>query len=143
LIWNDEQGLVISVAKNTRQTSVSCAFVEWMCDADQREALRLVCPRIELLPSQSDRSGIRSDYRAFQSMNLKPHLNHGLELSLRFANGMQYKKALADCLIQVIRSPDDAAAIMAECTASWNEISNQLGHDKQRTAIEQSLGFQK
>lgn len=140
-IWNNDSGLVVSVAKNTRQTSVSCSFLEWLASGDHREALRLLTSRIELLPNQSDRNLNRADAREYQTLLTRSYFNHGMDLSLRFANGDQYRKKLADYLVRIIRAPDQAQSIMLECSSAWNELTNQLGMEKQRISVEQSLGL--
>lgn len=142
-LWNNESGLIASVAKNTRQTAVSCSFLEWLSSSEQRAALRLLTSRIELLPSQSDRSVNRSDSRDYQSLLSRPHFNHGMDLSLRFDQGTEYRKRLALALVQVIRAPENAEVILAECSTDWNKLIEKLGTDKQRVSIEQSLGLSK
>lgn len=143
LVWNPNHGLVASVGKNTRQTSVSCKFLLWLCSPEQREALRSICPRIELFPTQIDRDMAREDYRDFQLANSRDKRKEGMELSLRLANADQYRAALADSLIAAIRSPDQSAELMAQCSQSWNELTNKLGKETQRLSEEQSLGYQK
>jgi hypothetical protein len=142
-IWNANHGLVAAVGKNTRQTAVSCKFLQWLSEADQREALRPLCPRIELLPSQSDRNAARSDYREFQTVVNRSARPEGMELSLRMANANQYREILAESLILAIRSPDQIETIMSKCSSEWNALTNNLGKEAQRLSEEQSMGYQK
>jgi hypothetical protein len=143
LVWNANHGLVASVGKNTRQTSVSCKFLLWLCEPEQREAFRSICPRIELFPTQIDRDMAREDYREFQLANSRDKRKEGMELSLRLANADQYRALLADSLIAAIRSPDQSTELMAQCSQSWNELTTKLGKETQRLSEEQSMGYQK
>ncbi|MEQ1824447.1 MAG: hypothetical protein ABL921_00805 [Pirellula sp.] len=143
LIWNAEHGLIASVGKNTRQSAVSSLFLSWLTSEELREVLRPTSPRMELLPSQSDRNATRADYREFQNLNSRQHLNQGMDLSLRFANGSQYRDLLADYLAQVIQGKEQAETVMIRCSKAWNALTDKLDKDKQRLSIEQSLGFQK
>jgi hypothetical protein len=143
LLWGTEHGLVASVGKNTRQTSVSCQFLSWLAAEEQRESLRPVCSRIELLPTQADRGATLATYREFVGLASRAHLQQSMDLSLRFANGSKYRSLLADALIQVIQNPEKAQSIMTQCSSDWNQLTEKLDKDKQRLSIEQSLGFQK
>lgn len=141
--WNPGRGLLASVAKKTRQTAVSCQFIAWLSEPEQREALRTVCSRIELFPGQNDRNSIRDDYRAFQSINSTELPSEPMGLSLRMANADQYRAVLSECLVQAIRSPDKIESILAECSMKWNVLTNNLGMEQQRMSEEQSLGYRK
>ncbi len=143
LTWNPGRGLIASMGKKTRQTAVSCQFLVWLSEPDQREAFRAVCPRVELAPEQNDRSSVRDDYRAYQSINSRDTRIEPMELSLRMANANQYRVILADCLVSAIREPDKIDAILADCSAKWDQLTVKLGVDSQRISEEQSLGFRK
>jgi hypothetical protein len=143
LTWNPGRGLIASIGKKTRQTSVSCQFLVWLAEPEQREAFRAVCPRVELAPEQNDRSSVRDDYRAYQAINSRDTRLEPMELSLRMANANQYRAILADCLVSTIREPDQIDAILAVCSAKWDQLTATLGVDSQRISEEQSLGFRK
>ena len=143
LAWNPGRGLLASIGKNTRQTTVSSQFLAWISEPEQRESLRSVCTRVELTAEQNDRNNVRDDYRAFQSVNSRQLRVEPMGLSLRMANANQYRAILADCLVDAIREPDKIDAIMAGCSTKWNELTAKLGIDAQRLSEEQSLGFSK
>jgi hypothetical protein len=103
----------------------------------------MACPRIELYSSQSDRNAIFADYRQFKAIESKATRLEGMELSLRFANASKYREILAEHLISVIRSPEQAQSIMAQCSTAWNELTNKFGKDIQRLSEEQSMGYKK
>jgi len=140
-VWSSNQGILASMGKKTRQTSVSAQFLAWISEPEQRESLRAKYPRIELLPSQRDRNTLRTDYRDFQSLNDKDSQTDGVDLSLRMANADQYRSILADALIQALCNPNDCEQIMARCSDEWNSLTDKLGLDSQRKSQEQSLGF--
>lgn len=139
--WNPGRGLLASVGKKTRQTAVSCQFIAWLSEPEQREALRAVCSRIELSAGQNDRNSIRDDYRAFQSINSPELPSEPMGLSLRMANADQYRAILADCLAEALRWPDKIESILADCSMKWNLLTNKLGMEQQRMSEEQSLGY--
>ena len=143
LAWNPIRGLIASVGKKTRQTGVSCQFLAWLSEPEQRQALRTVCSAIELPPEQSDRNSIREDYRAFQTINSRDSRVETMELSLRMANANQYRAILADCLVASIRAPDQIDTIMAGCSSQWDQLTAKLGIETQRISEEQSLGYRK
>ena len=143
LAWNPVRGLIASVGKKTRQTAVSCQFLVWLSEPEQREALRAVFSGIELTAEQSDRNSVRDDYRAFQAINRRDLRVEPMELSLRMANANQYRAILADCLIAVIRQPDQTDSIMASCSLQWDQLTVKLGIETQRISEEQSLGYRK
>ncbi len=143
LTWNPGRGLIASIGKKTRQTAVSCQFLVWLAEPDQREAFRAVCPRVELTVEQNDRNSVRDDYRAFQAINSRETRVEPMELSLRTANANQYRSILADCLVSAIREPDQIDAILAACSTKWDQLTAKLGVDSQRISEEQSLGFRK
>jgi len=141
--WNPGRGLMASVAKKTRQTAVSCQFIAWLSEPEQREALRAVCSRIELAAGQNDRNSIRDDYRAFQSINSNELPSEPMGLSLRMANADQYRAILSDSLVEALGSPDKIESILADCSMKWNVLTNKLGMEQQRMSEEQSLGYRK
>jgi len=141
--WNPGRGLMASVAKKTRQTAVSCQFIAWLSEPEQREALRAVCSRIELAAGQNDRNSIRDDYRAFQSINSTELPSEPMGLSLRMANADQYRAILSDSLVEALGSPDKIDSILADCSMKWNVLTNKLGMEQQRMSEEQSLGYRK
>lgn len=143
LTWNPNRGLIASVGKKTRQTAVSCQFLVWLSEPEQREALRAVCPRVELNAQQSDRNSARDDYRAFQTANRKDSRVQTMALSLRMANAVHYRAILADCLIAAIREPDQIDSIFASCSEKWDQLTAKLGIETQRISEEQSLGYRK
>lgn len=143
LAWNPGRGLLASIGKKTRQTAVSSQFLAWISEPEQRESLRSVCTRVELLGEQNDRNNVRDDYRAFQAVNSRDLRVEPMGLSLRMANANQYRAILADCLVDAIREPDKIEAIMAGCSTKWNQLTAKLGIDTQRLSEEQSLGFSK
>ena len=143
LTWNPGRGLIASVGKKTRQTSVSCNFLLWLTEPAQREAFRAVCPRVELASDQNDRNGVRDDYRAFQSINSRDLRVEPMELSLRLANSNQYRAILAETLVASIREPDKIDSIMASCSTQWDQLTETLGIDTQRISEEKSLGHRK
>jgi len=143
IVWNTGRGLIASVAKNTKQTAVSCQFLLWLGEPEQRDALRAVCSRVELLPGQSDRLSGQDHYRAYQTINNRDSRVEPMELSLRMANANQYRAVLSDCLVSAIQSPDRIDSIMAGCASKWDELTLQLGVDSQRISEEQSLGYRK
>jgi hypothetical protein len=143
LAWNPSRGLLASIGKKTRQTAVSRQFLAWLSEPDQREALRSVCSRIELVAGQNDRNGIRDDYRAFQAANSHELPSEPMGLSLRMANADQYRAILADSLVEALRSPDKIESILAGCSTKWNQLTTTLGIETQRISEEQSLGYRK
>ena len=143
LSWNPVRGLVASVGRKTKQTAVSCQFLVWLCEPEQRESLRIACPRVELAPDQSDRNSARDDYRAFQSINNRDSRLEPMELSLRMANADQYRAILTDSLMSALKSPDEIETIMANCAVQWNQLTTNLGIDSQRISEEKSLGYRK
>ena len=143
LTWNPIRGLIASVGKKTRQTAVSCQFLVWLSEPEQREALRAVCSGIELTAEQSDRNSVRDDYRTYQMINSRDSRVEPMELSLRMANANQYRAILADCLVASIREPDQIDPIMASCSLKWNQLTAKLGIETQRISEEQSLGYRK
>ncbi len=143
IAWNPGRGLVASIGKKTRQTAVSCQFVAWLSEPEQRVALRSVCSRIELGPSQNDRNSIREDYRVFQSINSRELTSEPMGLSLRLANADQYRAILADGLVEILRSPDKIESVLTDCSGKWNRLTATLGIETQRMSEEQSLGYRK
>ena len=141
--WNPGRGLMASVAKKTRQTAVSCQFIAWLSEPEQREALRAVCSRIELNAGHNDRNSIRDDYRAFQLINSTELPSEPMGLSLRMANADQYRAILSDALVEALRWPDKIDLILAVCSENWNLLTNKLGMEQQRMSEEQSLGYRK
>ena len=143
VVWNPGRGLIASVGKKTRQTSVSCNFLVWLSEPNQREAFRSVCPRVELTSDQNDRNGIREDYRAFQSINSRDSRVEPMELSLRLANSDQYRAILGESLVACLREPDQIESLMASCATQWDQLTEKLGIDSQRVSEEKSLGHRK
>ena len=143
ILWNPNRGLVASVGKGTRQTSVSIQFLRWLSLPEQREALRSVCSRIELLADQPDRNIVREDYQKYSVALSRSALQDGVPWSLRLVHSLDYREALADALLRAIRTPDQADKIMAECSQKWNELTESFGKDKQLSSEERSQGFQK
>ncbi len=143
MVWNPCRGLIASVGRKTKQTAVSCQFLRWLSEPDQRDAMRAVCPRIELMTEQIDRNSGREDYRAFQAVNSRDSRIEPMELSLRMARSDQYRTNLADDLISAIQTPEQIERIMTNSAMKWNALTTQFGIDAQRSSEEQSLGFRK
>lgn len=143
ILWNPNRGLVASIGKGTRQTSVSIQFLRWLSLPEQREALRSVCSRIELLADQPDRNVVREDYQKYTVALSRPALQDGMPWSLRLVHSPDYRETLADALLRAVRAPDQAEKIMAECSQKWNELTESFGKDKQLSSEERSQGVQK
>jgi hypothetical protein len=143
ILWNPNRGLVASIGKGTRQTSVSIQFLRWLSLPEQREALRSVCSRVELLADQPDRNIVREDYQKYTVVLNRPVPQDGMPWSLRLVHSLDYREALADALLRAIRTPDQADKIMAGCSQKWNELTESFGKDKQLSSEERSQGFQK
>ena len=143
LAWNPVRGLIASMGKKTRQTAVSCRFILWLSEPEQREALRTVCSGIELTTEQIDRNSVQGDYRTYQTINSRDSRVETMELSLRMASANQYRAILADCLVASIREPDQIGPIMVSCSLKWDQLTAELGIETQRISEEQSLGYRK
>jgi len=143
ILRNSGNGLIASLGRKTRQTAVSCQFLVWLAEPEQREALQAVCSRIELPPEQNDRNNIRPDYRAFQVAQSREARSEPMELSLRMANADQYRALLSKSLVDAIQKPDKIDSIMANSATQWDELTTKLGIDSQRISEEQSLGYRK
>ena len=143
LTWNPNRGLIASVGKKTRQTAVSCQFLVWLSEPEQREALRAVCSGVELNVQQSDRNSERDDYRAFQTVNRRDSRVETMALSLRMANAVQYRAILAECLVAALREPEQIDSIFASCSEKWDQLTAKLGIETQRISEEKSLGYRK
>lgn len=143
IAWNPGRGLIASIGRKTRQTSVACNFLVWLSEPAQRESFRGVCPRVELTMDQNDRNGSREDYRAFQAINNRDSRVEPMELSLRMANSDQYRTILAQSLVASLREPDQIESILASCATEWDQLTEKLGIDSQRISEEKSLGHRK
>ncbi len=143
ITWNSGRGLIASIGRKTRQTSVACNFLVWLSEPAQRESFRGVCPRVELTMDQNDRNGSREDYRAFQTINNRDSRVEPMELSLRMANADQYRAILAQRLVASLREPDQIESILASCATEWDQLTEKLGTDSQRISEEKSLGHRK
>lgn len=143
ILWNPNRGLVASIGKGTRQTSVSIQFLIWLSLPEQREALRGVSSRVELLADQPDRNAGRDDYQKYMAAVQRSQTQEGMIWALRLVHAQQYRDSLADALVQIMQTPEQTESIMAACSTKWDSLTETLGKDQQRNSEERSQGFQK
>jgi hypothetical protein len=141
IVWNPTGGLLASVGKKTRQTSVASQFIEWLSDAEQRNTLAERCSGVERWPAQPSKSSIREDYRLYQNLNNRDSRMEQTTLSIRFHSARKYRTILADTLLEIIQQPETSREKLEECSQKWNALTESIGLSNIRPSIEQATGF--
>jgi hypothetical protein len=141
VVWNPSQGLLASVGKKTRQTSVASQFIAWLSDAEQRDALAARSTGVERWPSQPNGNSVRADYRAYQNLNNRDSRMEQPTLAIRFQSSQEYRAILSDYLIQILKEPSSSRVKLEECAQQWNALTDKIGLSSIRPSIEQATGF--
>ena len=141
IVWNPTGGLLASVGKKTRQTSVASQFIAWLSDAEQRNALAERSSGVERWPAQPSKSSIREDYRLYQNLNNRDSRMEQTTLSIRFHSARKYRSILADTLLEIIQQPETSREKLEECSRKWNALTESIRLSNIRPSIEQATGF--
>ncbi|MCE3014609.1 MAG: hypothetical protein ACK56W_14385 [Pirellula sp.] len=141
IVWNPTGGLLASVGKKTRQTSVASQFIAWLSDGEQRNTLAERSSSVERWPAQPSKNSIREDYRLYQNLNNRDSRMEQTTLSIRFQSARKYRSILADTLLEIIQQPETSREKLEECSQKWNALTESIGLSNIRPSIEQATGF--
>lgn len=141
LTLNPFQGLVVSIGRKTRQTSVASQFIAWLSTSAQRDALSRLSNDVELWPAQPNPLLTSETLRNYYNINNREHRLESALLSIRFAQSQKYREALGKALKASILSPDQIQEHLENCVHEWNAITESLGTLNQRKNVEQAMGF--
>jgi hypothetical protein len=137
LAWNTGGGILASMPSSCRQSNQATAFLRWLADPTTRAGVGNLILGVE---STSAGSGMESiGWKARQA--LAPVVaSKSVAQEPRLPSASQYRRALADELIQFLSGRKTARQALADADRRWQEITDAAGPG-QRLDYEQSLGL--
>ncbi len=137
MAWNSGAGLLASLSGQCRQSNQAISLLHWLSQPSTRSVLTKFTSGIESpTPVASAESLV---WKASQSLSeVVTSSNVALEPRLPLAT--EYRRALADALIEFLSGKTNASQAMQAADKSWQAITDQAG-PAQRTNYEKSLGL--
>ena len=135
--WNSGYGLVAALTSDCRQTGQAIEFIRWLTGEPARNVLgkRLVglAGETTFAPSSS----------AWQVQRLARRLGQQPRLpnEPRLPGSLQYRRALGEQLVRMLRGEQTAEQAMAAAAREWERITSARDRTKLRTSYEHSLGL--
>jgi hypothetical protein len=140
-LYNGAQGLLASLGRKTRQSSMSIEFMHWLHREDNRSALQAKSPRIEVLEIENDTNRVREDYRDYQTLQRLEAGNSTLDMTPRFVEADALIDGLADALLDILANPESASARFEQCKLQWAQSIDSIGPESLRRSLERATGL--
>jgi hypothetical protein len=140
-LYNGAQGLLASLGRKTRQSSMSVEFMHWLHREDNRAALQAKSPRIEVLEIENDTNRVREDYRDYQTLQRLEAGNSTLDMTPRFVDADLLIDGLADALLDILADPESASARLEQCKLQWAKSIDSIGAESLRRSLERATGL--
>lgn len=140
-LYNGAQGLLASLGRKTRQSSMSVEFMHWLHREDNRAALQAKSPRIEVLEIENDTNRVREDYRDYQTLQRLEAGNSTLDMTPRFVDADLLIDGLAVALLDILADPESASARLEQCKLQWAKSIDSIGAESLRRSLERATGL--
>ncbi len=136
--WNTGSGLIAALSTNCRQSSRATDLLRWLRQSETRNTLAPLIAGIE-----SSSPGAGSDSSAWQARTIANDqaANANLPSELRLPRAEEYRNALADSLIAILRGDQTVEDALQQASSAWQAITSARGRELQRGDYERSLGL--
>ncbi len=141
MLFNGGDGILVSIGRKTRQSSMASEFMFWLNREENRSALQSKTPRIEVLDIDNDANRIREDYREYQTLQRLEASNSTLDITPRFLQSDLFVDSLADALLDILENPGIAETRLEECKKKWTELIDATGVETLRDSLERATGL--
>lgn len=142
-LYNGAQGLLASLGRKTRQSSMSIEFMHWLHREDNRVAMQSKSPRIEVMEIENDTNRVREDYRDYQTLQRLEAANSTLDMTPRFVDSDPFIDSLAEALLDILANPQSASARFDQCKLQWDQSIDAIGAESLRGSLERATGLSK
>ncbi len=138
MAWNTGSGLIASISADCRQSTRATVLLRWLGLGETRQALAALILGVE---SAAPLTG--SESAAWQAAGLAREMAAGERVTseLRLARSEEYRRTLAEHLLDVISGKSSAADALAATSETWQAITESRGRLVQRGDYERSLGL--
>lgn len=141
ILFNSGDGMLASIGRKTRQSSMASEFLHWIQREDNRVALQAKSPRVEVQEIDNDPNRVREDYREYQTLQRLEASNATLDMTPRFLNADPFIDSLGDALLDIIADPQSAQMRLEECKAIWEQLIQTTGSEVMRSSLERATGL--
>ncbi|MFN5917233.1 MAG: hypothetical protein ACK48K_10790, partial [Planctomycetota bacterium] len=141
MLFNGGDGILVSIGRKTRQSSMAAEFMFWLNREENRSAMQRETPRIEVLDIDNDANRIREDYREYQTLQRLEASNSTLDMTPRFLQSDLFVDSLADAILDILENPGIAESRLEECKKKWTELIDATGLESLRNSLERSTGL--
>jgi hypothetical protein len=141
ILFNSGDGMLASIGRKTRQSSMASEFLHWIQREDNRVALQAKSPRVEVQEIDNDPNRVREDYREYQTLQRLEASNATLDMTPRFLNAQPFIDSLGDALLDIIADPQSAQMRLEECKAIWEKLIQTTGSEVMRSSLERATGL--
>jgi hypothetical protein len=141
LLFNSGDGLVASIGRKTRQSSLALEFLHWIHREANRVAMQSKSARVEVQEIDNDANRVREDYREYQTLQRLEASNATLDMTPRFLNADPFIESLGDSLLNIIADPESAQTQLDACKVIWEQQIESTGLEFIRTSLERSTGL--
>ncbi|MDZ4850730.1 MAG: hypothetical protein SGI77_15695 [Pirellulaceae bacterium] len=141
--WVDSGvGLVASMTSVNRQSTPSMRFLSWLDEDAQRQEFSRLSSGIQQLPEQWVASREHADVNSYQELLKQGFDDRFVVRELRFPESHRYRKLLLDALRKIVIDPDLAESEFKQCSAAWDQLSEQAGRDLHKRRLAKSLDLE-
>lgn len=135
--WNSGRGLIVSISKQCRQTSVSIDFARWLASDTSRQVFSKRIAGFNAESAYAPGSSAWQAQRIVQRLGQQPRLAS----EPRLPQSLAYRKALGEQIGQILIGQKSVDAALAEVDKAWREITASCDSQIQIPAYVQSLGL--
>jgi hypothetical protein len=141
MLFNGGDGLLVSIGRKTRQSSMAAEFMFWLNREESRAAMQNKTPHIEVLEIDNDANRIREDYREYQTLQRLESSNTTLDMTPRFLQSDIFVESLADALLDILENPETAESRLEACKTKWTGLIDVTGVESLRNSLERATGL--
>jgi hypothetical protein len=141
ILFNGADGILASIGRKTRQSSMASEFMFWLNREENRAALQAKTPRVEVLEIENDSNRIREDYREYQTLQRLEASNTTLDMTARFLQADVFVDSLGEALLDILEKPELADSRLEACKTKWAELIDSIGVESLRSSLERATGL--
>ncbi len=135
--WNSGRGLMVSISKQCRQTSVSIDFASWIASDASRQSL---ANNVNGIQSESAYAPGSSAWQAQRVMQLLGQQSR-LPAEPRLPHSLAYRQVLGEQIASVLLGQKSIEAALQDVDKAWQEITAKSDPKVQAADYVQSLGL--
>ena len=135
--WNSGHGLIVSIAKECRQTAQSTGFVRWLTTDATRTVLARRWDGVAADSTYPPGSSAWQTQRIGRRLVQQPHL----PLEPRWMRAWECRQILGEALASMVRGQATPSEALKGAAAAWDRLNSDKERTRFQVSVEQSLGL--